>query len=93
MIPAIVDYIRQDFYHNARRASFELIGIVFGVAAAILLALTTPEPEMLTCYILWLIGSSILFICSVSRGSTGLALSYAIYFIIDSIGLLRTVLV
>lgn len=92
MINTVVTYVRRDFALNPIRACAELIGMAGGVGAAILLALTTPTPMMLECYILWLCASGILFLCSLSRGSTGLALAYALYFVIDAFGLIRTIL-
>lgn len=90
MVHLIITYVRKDFTLNPIRAIVELFGMVAGVAAAILLAITTPIPLMTECYTLWLIGSGALFICSVSRGSTGLAISYASYFLIDCVGLYRS---
>jgi len=89
-LTVIVDYIRNDFHQNKVRAIAEIFGMVCGVTAAILLAVTTPDPRLVECYIFWLVGSSVLFLCSLSRGSTGLSLSYGMYFIIDIIGFVRT---
>ena len=92
MIDSVVTYVRRDFVLNPIRACAELLGMAGGVGAAILLALTTPMPMMKECYVLWLGASGILFLCSLSRGSTGLALAYASYFLIDVFGFIRTVL-
>lgn len=88
---AVYKYIKSDFNTNPTRLIAEIYGMICGVAAAILLAATAPNPMLISCYILWLMGSLTLFICSLSRGSTGLALSYALYFIIDIVGFTRTV--
>ena len=90
-INTIVKYVIHDYNTNRIRLVSEIVGMICGVAAAILLAMTAPDPQLLICYCFWLCGSSILFACAISRGSTGLALSYAMYFIIDVVGFTRTV--
>jgi hypothetical protein len=91
MIDSILSYVRRDFEQNPLRAVCEIIGMSCGVGASIILALTTPIPLMFECYILWLIGSFLLLVCSLSRGSTGLALAYLSYFLIDVVGIIRTI--
>jgi hypothetical protein len=91
MIDSIIHYIRRDFQQNPLRAMVEIFGMACGVGASILLAITTPEPAMFACYVMWLFGSGALFLCAISRGSTGLAISYISYFLIDVIGILRTI--
>ncbi len=91
MFETIVAYVRKDFTSNPLRASCEIVGMACGVGASVLLAITTPQPLLFTCYILWMIASVLLFIGSISRGSTGLAIAYMAYFLIDLFGILNTV--
>jgi len=85
-------YFINDYCENAPRMIAECLGTSIAIWVAILLAITTPNPPMLTCYIGWNIGSILLVLCAWSRGSVGLTILYASFLIIDSVGLMRTIL-
>lgn len=87
----MIEYIKQDFRQHALRASLECIGMCLGVGVSVLLLVTTPAPPMIYAYLGWLTSGVLLGGCSYHRGSFGLATTYALYIILDSWGLLRTI--
>lgn len=90
MIDATLAYITTDYHSHRIRFCAEMIGMALSVGVSILLAMTTPYPPMLLCYIGWMIASCLLAGASYSRGSVGLGTLYACFLVIDGIGLLRT---
>lgn len=46
---------------------FEMVGCFFTIAASIVLAVTAKEPDMLTVYILYLIGSGVMCYAYIRR--------------------------
>jgi len=86
----MIEYICRDWYCHKIRFVVEFCGLVIGIAMSILLALTTPTPPMVYAYIGWLISACLLGGGAWHRGSFGLTALYVAYFIIDGIGLLRT---
>lgn len=87
----MIDYIRKDYHSCKPRAVGETIGMLVAVGVSVLLAVTTPHVPMVPAYVGWLIASVLLGFCSWHRGSFGLAVTYAAFFVIDGIGLLRTI--
>jgi hypothetical protein len=88
----MIEYIRADYKSHKLRMLAECVGMVLSVAVALLLAVTTPNPPMLYAYIGWNLASSLLMTCSFHRGSVGLGTMYLVFLVIDTVGLVRTIL-
>ena len=81
---AIFDYWQQD--HIA--FLFELVGSIFTIAASIVLAATAKEPDMLTVYILYLFGSSIMCYAYIRRNMIWSVVLTIWFTIINIVGLI-----
>jgi hypothetical protein len=92
MLTAMIAFLVTDFRDCWWRAILEIIGMALGVAVAVILATTTPHPPMLLCYTLWVTASLGLGVATWHRGSFGLTAAYLAFFIIDTIGLIRTII-
>lgn len=92
MITATLDFIKTDWKSHKLRLCAEATGTCISLGATILIALTTPFPPMLLCYVCWEIASALLVSASYSRGSFGLVALYSGFLVIDAIGLIRTIL-
>jgi len=92
MIAATIDFIKSDYRSHPLRLCVEALGMGISLGVSGLIALTTPVPPMVLCYVLWEIGSALLVSASYSRGSTGLVALYGGFLVIDAIGLVRTLL-
>ena len=93
MIDATLEYIKTDYHSHRIRFAGEMIGMALSIGVSLILAITTPYPPMIICYIGWLIAAVLLAGASYSRGSVGLAVLYACFMVIDGIGFVRTLLV
>jgi len=93
MIAATLEFIKTDYTSHPVRHVAEVIGMLIGLAVAVVIAVTTPAPPLLGCYILWNVASVLLLCASYSRGSFGLMALYGGFLIIDSVGLIRTLMV
>jgi hypothetical protein len=91
MITATLDFIKKDRDSHPVRYMAEVIGMVLGLGDSVILAMTTPNPPLLLCYIIWEVASVLLVCAAYSRGSLGFTALYAGFFVIDLFGLLRTV--
>jgi len=85
----IIKFFKEDFKGNPKRFVAELVGLVLGIGATIVMAVTMPTPNLFVSYIMWELSALCLVYGGISRGSVGLTLLYCLYFIIDGIGLIR----
>lgn len=67
--------------------------MVISLVVALLIMVTTPFPPMLLCYLLWETASALLLGAAISRGSVGFSFLYAGFLVIDTAGLIRTIIV
>lgn len=84
-----LEFIVADYKEDGIRFALELLGMIASIFAALVLAITVPEPNIGWCYMLWMIGSVCLVTASLSRGSTGFTIIYGTFLLIDSVGMLR----
>ena len=82
-------FSKEDWKRNKTRLLLEVIGLVLGIGATTVMAVTMPTPNLLLAYSMWEVSALCLIYGAISRGSVGLTLLYGLYFIIDGIGLLR----
>lgn len=88
----MIDFIMKDYESHKLRLVLEVIGMLLGAGASVLLAATTPHPPMIYAYIMWLFSALLLSTCSWHRGSVGLTVLYLAYLVIDGIGCYRTLI-
>jgi hypothetical protein len=85
-------FIRNDFKSNKVRFVAEVCAMSSNLFVAILLLITTPHPPMIAAYVGWLTATSLLLVCSYNRRSFGMVTMYAVYILIDGLGLIKTIL-
>jgi len=85
----LLRFLKDDFKNNRKRFFAESFGLIFGLGATSILALTMPDPNLLVAYLMWEVSALCLIYGAWSRGSSGLLLLYSCYFIIDGFGLAR----
>lgn len=88
----MLQFILQDWASHKRRFLAESTGMTLSILVALVMMVTTPSPPMLLCYVLWELASALLMLASYSRGSVGFTLLYGGFLVIDSVGLIRTLL-
>jgi hypothetical protein len=86
------DWIADDWYSNKFRFIVELLAWGISIGCAITMALTVPNPPLLTLYPIWIIGCSLYAWAAFTRKSFGMLANYLLLVTIDAVGLIRMVL-
>ena len=86
-----VEWIKDDWNSNRFRFGIELLAWCISIGCSITMALTVPNPPLLTLYPIWIIGCSLCAWASFTRKSFGMLANYLLLVTIDSVGLLRMV--
>ena len=87
----IFNWIKDDYRTHPFRFIIELLAWGISIGCAITMALTVPNPPLLTLYPIWIIGCSLCAWASFTRKSFGMLANYLLLVTIDSVGLLRMV--
>ena len=85
-------WIRDDYSSNKFRFAIELLAWAVSIGCSITMALTVPNPPLLTLYPVWIAGCAMYAWASYTRKSFGMLANYILLTTIDTIGLLRMVL-
>lgn len=84
-----IEWIRDDFNSNPIRFLLELAAWAISIGCSITMALTVPNPPLLSLYPIWIIGCSIYAWAAWTRKSFGMLANYLLLVTIDSVGLVR----
>ena len=85
------EWIRDDFKSNSFRFILELIAWGISIGCSITMAVTVPNPPLLTLYPIWIVGCAIYGWAAYTRKSFGMLANYLLLVTIDTIGLVRMV--
>lgn len=84
-----IEWIKDDWISNKFRFAIELLAWGISIGCSITMAITVPNPPLLTLYPIWIIGCSLYAWASYTRKSFGMLANYILLTTIDSIGLIR----
>lgn len=84
-----IQWIKDDWSSNRLRFIVELLAWGISIGCSITMALTVPEPPLLTLYPIWISGCAMYAWAAWSRKSFGMLANYILLTTIDSIGLVR----
>jgi hypothetical protein len=84
-----LDWIRDDFKSHRIRFIVELIAWAISIGCSITMALTVPNPPLLTLYPVWILGCAMYAWASYTRKSFGMLANYLLLVTIDIVGLIR----
>jgi len=87
----IFNWIKDDYRTHPFRFVIELLAWGISIGCSITMALTVPNPPLLTLYPIWIIGCGLYAWASFTRKSFGMLANYLLLVTIDSVGLLRMV--
>jgi len=82
-------WIKDDWYSNRFRFCVELIAWGISIGCSVTMALTVPNPPLLTLYPIWILGCGFYAWAAFTRKSFGMLANYMLLVTIDSIGLIR----
>ena len=88
----IFNWIKDDYRTHPFRFVIELLAWGISIGCSIAMALTVPNPPLLTLYPIWIIGCGLYAWASFTRKSFGMLANYMLLVTIDSVGLVRMIL-
>ena len=88
----IFNWIKDDYRTHPFRFVIELLAWGISIGCSIAMALTVPNPPLLTLYPIWIIGCGLYAWASFTRKSFGMLANCMLLVTIDSVGLVRMIL-
>ncbi len=84
-----LEWIKDDWNSHPLRFVVELVAWAISIGCSITMALTVPNPPLLTLYPVWISGCAMYAWASYTRKSFGMLANYILLTSIDTIGLIR----
>jgi hypothetical protein len=83
------EWIKHDYTSNRFRFCVELLAWAISIGCSITMALTVPNPPLLSLYPVWILGCGMYAWAAFTRKSFGMLANYMLLVTIDSVGLIR----
>lgn len=93
ILAGIFDWIRNDYRTHRIRFCAELLAWALSIATSVIFATTVPSPPFFLLYPMWISGCVIYAWAAWTRKSFGMLANYILLTTIDSIGLVRMLLI
>ena len=87
-----LEWIKSDWERNRFRFIVEVVAWAISIGCAITMAVTVPNPPLITLYPIWIIGCSLYAWAAWTRRSFGMLANYMLLVAIDTTGLIRMLL-
>jgi cellulose synthase/poly-beta-1,6-N-acetylglucosamine synthase-like glycosyltransferase len=87
------NWIKEDYKSDRFRFYLEVIAWAISIGCAITMATTVPNPPLLILYPIWITGCAIYAWCAYSRRSFGMLANYILLTTIDTVGLVRMIII
>ena len=88
----IWEWIKSDFKSNPIRFAIEVLAWGISIGCSITMALTVPNPPLIVLYPIWILGCSLYAWAAWTRQSFGMLANYILLTTIDTIGLMRMII-
>jgi len=88
-----LQWIKDDWNSNRFRFVIELLAWAVSIGCSITMALTVPNPPLLALYPVWIAGCAMYAWASYTRKSFGMLANYILLTTIDTVGLIRMLIV
>ena len=85
----VYDWIKNDWRSNRFRFCIELLAWFISIGCSITMAVTVPNPPLISLYPIWILGCSLYMWAAFTRKSFGMVANYLLLVSIDSVGLIR----
>lgn len=89
----IYDWIVEDYKAHPFRFVIEVLAWVISIGCSIAMAVTVPNPPLMVLYPFWIAGCAMYAWAAHNRKSFGMLANYLLLVTIDSIGLIRMLVV
>ena len=87
------EWIKSDYQTDRVRFCLEVIAWAISIGCSITMAVTVPNPPLLILYPIWITGCAIYAWCAYSRRSFGMLANYILLTTIDTVGLVRMIII
>ena len=84
-----IDWIKDDYNTHPFRFCIELLAWAVSIGCSITMAVTVPNPPLLSLYPVWISGCAMYAWAAYTRKSFGMLANYILLTTIDTIGLAR----
>jgi hypothetical protein len=84
-----IEWICDDWHSNPFRFVVELLAWAISIGCSITMALTVPNPPLLVLYPIWIVGCGLYAWAAYTRKSVGMLANYLLLVTIDTVGLIR----
>ena len=84
-----IEWIKNDYKSYRFRFFVELIAWAISIGCSITMAVTVPNPPLLTLYPIWIFGCALYAWAAWTRKSFGMLANYLLLVTIDTVGLIR----
>lgn len=85
-------WIKEDYEAHPIRFCVEILAWMASIICSLTMAVTVPNPPLLTLYPIWIIGCSLYAWAAYTRKSFGMLANYLLLVSIDLVGLTRMIL-
>jgi hypothetical protein len=89
IVAGIFSWIKDDYKTHRVRFIVELLAWCISIICSITMALTVPNPPLITLYPIWITGCAMYAWAAWTRKSFGMLANYLLLTTIDTIGLIR----
>lgn len=89
IVAGIFNWIQDDYRTHPFRFVVELFAWGISIGCSVTMALTVPNPPLITLYPVWILGCSMYAWAAYTRKSFGMLANYILLTTIDSVGLAR----
>jgi hypothetical protein len=86
------DWIKYDYTTHRVRFFVELLAWAVSIGCSITMAVTVPNPPLLTLYPIWICGCAMYAWAAWTRKSFGMLANYILLTTIDTVGLIRMII-
>jgi len=84
-----LQWIKDDWKSNKFRFCIEVLAWAISIGCSITMAVTVPNPPLLSMYPIWITGCGLYAWASYTRKSFGMLANYCLLVTIDFVGLIR----
>lgn len=92
ILAKVFTWISDDYKTHPLRFFIEILAWAISIGCSLTMAVTVPNPPLLTLYPIWIIGCGLYTWAAFSRKSFGMLANYLLLMTIDTVGLIRMIL-
>jgi len=93
IVAVIFTWIKDDYKTYPARFVVEITAWAISIGCSVTMALTVPTPPLLYMYPVWILGCALYAWAAYTRKSFGMIANYMLLVTIDSVGLIRMLII